>query len=296
MRCHRRIWAVLTCAFAYAGATLSCTAIRAADKLEVDVKPDIVYATFDGEELKLDVATPAGLDHAVPAIVMIHGGGWSAGKRQDMTAFMKDAASRGYVSATISYRFTPKHQFPAQIEDAKCAVRYLRAHADELKIDPKHVGAMGVSAGAHLAMMLGTMDSPDGLEGSGGNPEQPSKVQAVVSFVGPINLVIPKYTPTQEQILAAFVGGKPADKQDECRRASPITYVNRGDAPTLLFYGTKDPLISIDQAFQIADALTAAAVPARVEILVGAGHGWGGSEMQRTLDASMSFFDQYLRP
>jgi len=138
--------------------------------------------------LKLDLASPKGLDHAVPAIVVIHGGGWMAGKRQDMTSFAKEAAAHGYVAATISYRFAPKHRFPAQIEDSKCAVRYLRAHAKELNIDPKRIGAMGVSAGAHLAMMLGAMDSADAMEGDGGNPEQPSKVQAVVSFVGPVNL------------------------------------------------------------------------------------------------------------
>jgi acetyl esterase/lipase len=267
----------------------------AADKADVDYKPDVTYATVAGEELKLDLATPKGLDHAAPAIVVIHGGGWAAGKRQDMTPIAKDAAAHGYVAATISYRFTPKHRFPAQIEDVKCAVRYLRAHAKELSIDPQRIGAMGISAGAHLSMMLGVLDSADGMEGDGGNPEQPSKVQAVVSFVGPVNLVIDEYTDTQSQILEAFVGGKPKDKQADCRRASPITYLNKGDAPMLCFFGTKDPLISYDQAFQMATALTNAEVPGRVEMLMGAGHGWLGPEMTRTLNATMAFFDENLK-
>ena len=113
------------------------TTLWAAEGAAVDYKPDVTYATVAGEELKLDLASPKGLDHAVPAIVVIHGGGWMAGKRQDMTAIAKDAAAHGYVAATISYRFAPKHRFPAQIEDAKCAVRYLRAHAKELNIDPQ---------------------------------------------------------------------------------------------------------------------------------------------------------------
>src|SRR5262249_10136179 len=86
---------------------------------DADYKPDVTYATVAGEELKLDLASPKGLDHAVAAIVVIHGGGWMAGKRQDMTSIAKDAAAHGYVAATISYRFAPKHRFPAQIEDVK---------------------------------------------------------------------------------------------------------------------------------------------------------------------------------
>jgi acetyl esterase/lipase len=272
------------------------TIARAADKLEVDYKADITYGKAAGEDLKLDVASPKGLDHAVPAVVLIHGGGWTAGKRQDMSSLAKDYAAHGYVGVTISYRFTPKHQFPAQIEDSKCAVRYLRAHAKELNIDPKRIGAMGISAGAHLSMMLGTMDSADGLEGDGGNPDQSSKVQAVVSFVGPVNLVIDNYTDAQSQILEAFVGGKPKEKVEECRRASPITYINKGDAPMLCFFGSKDPLINLDQAYQITTALNKAEVPGRVEVLLGAGHGWVGPELKRSMDDSMAFFELHLKP
>ncbi len=143
MRCRYSI-ALLLVAVLSSGWNL----VVAEEKAEVDYKPDVTYATVDGEALKMDIASPKGLDHPVPAIVVIHGGGWMAGKRQDMTGFAKQLAAHGYVAPTISYRFAPKHQFPAQIEDAKCAVRCLRAHAKELNIDPDRIGAVGLSAGA----------------------------------------------------------------------------------------------------------------------------------------------------
>lgn len=293
---HRRVCSGIVLLGLLLVGTIVCTSAAALASDEVEITKDVVYGTGAGEELKLDIASPKGLDHPVPAIIAIHGGGWMQGQRQDMHEVMKRAAKHGFVAATVSYRLAPKHRFPAQIEDVKCAVRYLRTHASELKIDPDHLGAIGISAGAHLAMMLGTLDPSDGLEGEGGHPDVSSKVQAVVSFVGPVNLVRTSYTDTQEQILEAFFGGKPLNKIADCRRASPIVYINEGDAPMLLFFGTKDPLIDADQAQQISEALTKANVPGRVEMLLGAGHGWTGEELERTLDCSWEFFDQTLKP
>jgi acetyl esterase/lipase len=212
-----------------------------------------------------------------------------------MTPIAKRIAAHGYVAPTISYRLAPKHRFPAQIEDVKAAVRYLRANAKQLNIDPDRMGAMGVSAGGHLSMLLGVMDSHDGLEGEGGNSDQSSKVQTVVNYVGPVNLVMDEYTDVQSRILAAFVDGPPNEKVEACRRASPLTYINKGDAPMLSFYGSDDPLIPNDQAFQVANALDEADVPGRVEVLLGASHGWAGPELERTMAATMSFFDQHLK-
>ena len=135
----------------------------------------------------------------------------------------KQAAEHGYVAATISYRFAPKYLFPGTGRRCQVRVRYLRSVAKERHIDPDKIGAVGMSAGAHLAMMLGTMDTSDGLEGDGGNADQPSKVQAVVSFVGPCNLV-GEFPEISTQILAGFVG-RPSQRKAGRLQASFADHV-----------------------------------------------------------------------
>jgi acetyl esterase/lipase len=228
-------------------------------------------------------------------LVYIHGGGWAGGKKADLDKAIRGAAARGYLTVSVGYRLAPKHLFPAQVEDVKCAVRWLRAHADELGIDPERIGAVGFSAGAHLAMMLGFMDKDDGLEGEGGWPDQSSKVQVVVAYFGPTNLD-DEYPEVSKNIVKQFIGGTREDKRDVYRRASPATYINSGDSPVLIFQGTSDVLVPHNQAIQIVDALAKAGVPGRIEIMLGANHGWGGQELDRTLEATAEFFDERLKP
>ncbi|HEY7120239.1 MAG TPA: alpha/beta hydrolase [Tepidisphaeraceae bacterium] len=268
---------------------------RAADPPpNVDFRPDITYATVNGEELKLDFSQPKDATGQLPCVVVIHGGGWAAGNRKAHDNITWEFAKRGYVSATVSYRFAPKDPFPAQVQDVKAAVRFLRGNAERFHIDPAHVGAVGFSAGAHLSMMLGAMDKADGLDDVGEQRDQPSKVQAVVSYFGPTDLLAP-YPDVTKPILAKFLGGSVTEKPDLARQASPITYVNAGDAPMLLFQGTKDVLVPFEQATLMADALTKANVPGRVELILGANHGWAGAEMSRTAEETYAFFNQYLK-
>lgn len=256
---------------------------------------DIQYGEGGGEKLHLDLARPEKQDRPAPCIVVIHGGAWRAGNKSAHHPQIFDFAQRGYVSATVQYRFCPTHKFPAQIEDVKCAVRFLRANAEQYGIDKNRIGAVGFSAGAHLAMMLGMTDADDGLEGSGGSPDQSSGVQAVVQFFGPTDLN-GAFPEVSEGLINDFVGGTRETNAEGRKRASPLTYLDSGDAPTLTFQGTKDPLVPHSQAIALIEAMTTAGVPGRVEVLVGAGHGWGNPELERTVAATHAFFAQHLKP
>lgn len=282
-----------------AAIVLSGCAVLAADNapsqpLEVELQENVQYGTGGGEPLTLHLARPKGVTERCPVIVYIHGGGWRAGSKDGHRKDIARVAAQGYVAASVGYRFAPQHVFPAQVEDCKCAIRWLRAHADELNIDPERIGAIGFSAGAHLSMMLGAMDSADGLEGNGGWPEQSSKVQAVVAYFGPTNFRSP-YPAVTVPIIEQFLGGTAEEKPDAYRLASPISYVNKGDAPMLLFQGTRDVLVPYEQAFEMVNALTKAGVPGRCEVLLGNGHGWGNEELEHTQRVGDEFFALWLK-
>jgi acetyl esterase/lipase len=269
------------------------------------IQKDIVFGKGGDVELKLDLATPEG-DGPFPAVVCIHGGAWQVGHRAGHHPTIKLLAQNGYVAVTVQYRLTPKDPFPAQVEDVKCAVRYLRANAKKLKIDPDRIAALGDSAGGHLSLLLGTLDPADGLEGQGGHAGQPSKVQAVVNYYGPTDLAT--WAPTEagdnllklglkkdgNALLKDFVGTSDR-KADVMKKASPITYVDSKDAPVLTFQGTADPLVQPQQAKVLHEALKKAGVAERLEILDRAGHGWGGPLKEKTNRITIEFLDKHLK-
>jgi len=255
-----------------------------------DLRSDLVYATHAGERLRLDLALPKGGPGRLPGVVVIHGGGWSAGSRKLHVDLIQRLAARGYVAATVSYRLAPLHSWPAQIHDVKAAVRYLRENADTFRLDPTRIGAIGFSAGAHLALLLGTADPEDRLEGEAAPGAPASKVQAVVSWFGPTDLDAEDYPPAARRLIEGLFG----QRQDRSG-ASPVRYASRGDAPTLMFHGTKDPIVPVSQATRMADAFTLAGVKGEVVLLLGEGHGWGGDLLTRTAEDSWRWFDQHLK-
>lgn len=269
--------------------------LRAQEK-EVQVEQGLVYGKAGTTELKLNLAMPKEGDGPFPAIVCIHGGGWRGGKRESLNDVTHLFARKGYVAVTVSYRLVPDAKFPAQIQDCKAAVRWLRANAKKYHTDPEHIGAVGFSAGGHLCCLLGVTDKKDGLEGDGGNADQSSRVQAVVSYFGPTDLCEKTWgKDLEEKVLAPFVGAAFDEKPELYKKVSPVTYVNKGAPPFLFFHGSKDTLVAPRHSRVMCDKLQAAGGSAKVVIMDGEGHGWAGEKLKQTVDQTIAFFDENLK-
>lgn len=217
----------------------------------VAVRRDIVYGTGGDTELQLDLYTPEGLSEPAPGLIFIHGGGWRSGKRQDYALYTSRFARHGYVVATVSYRLREAGYFPNSVEDVKAAVRWMRANAAEINVDPDRIAAIGGSAGGHLAMMLGyTSDVPE-LEGSGGNPGVSSAVQAVVNIYGPVDFSV--YPERDHRLVTTYLQGRYEERTEIYELASPITHVDPSDPPTLIIHGTLDTLVPVTQSDLLAE-------------------------------------------
>jgi acetyl esterase/lipase len=263
---------------------------------KVRIERDLTYGKGGTVDLKLDLALPAEGKGPFPAVLCLHGGGWRGGSRQQLDGLIKLLAQKGFVAATASYRLTDKAPFPAQIQDCKAAVRWLRANAEKYRIRPDKIGAVGFSAGAHLASLLGTADKSADLEGDGGNPEQSSRVQAVVSFFGPSDFTVKTWDKkVEDYFLVPFFGGSFEEKKDLYRKASPLVYVTRDDPPFLFFHGTKDPLVGIENSEKMVKKLDEVGVSARLVTMTGDGHGWGGEKLAKSLDETARFFTEKLK-
>jgi acetyl esterase/lipase len=207
---------------------------------------DIVYKTINNDTLKLDIYQPKNLINSHPVLIFIHGGGWRKGKKEDYLLYLISFAQKGYITATISYRLVPRAHYPAAVEDVKCAVRWIRTHANDYLIDPNKIAVIGGSAGGHLAMMIGYSSDVSEFDGECGADSVSSRVQAVVNLYGPADLTT-EYARTHKTTLSFF--GQPYDLMSERYvRASPAWHITPDDPPTLIFHGTIDELVPISQS------------------------------------------------
>ena len=260
------------------------------------VKEDVTYGT-QSEKQRLDIVYPAEGKAALPLVVHFHSGGWYTGGKSAFQ-MLNMLAESGYASASVGYRLSDEATFPAAVEDCKLAVRWLRAHAKEYRIDADHIGTIGASAGGHLAAMLAVTTKDDGLEGSGGYNEQSSAVQAAVAVCAPLNLEVPLSLNIQgdDPVVVRFLGGPLAEKRDAAHRASPIAYVKPTTPPIYLLHGTADKRVHPGQSTAMAEALAKAGVPHEIVIVEGGIHGMGIAREPKAFAALVKFLDAHLKP
>jgi acetyl esterase/lipase len=246
--------------------------------------------------MQLDLYRPHDATGPLPVIVWIYGGGWLYGDKDP--CLIARFALRGYAIASIQYRLSGEAPWPAQIHDCKAAVRWLRAHAAEHGLDPERIGVWGASAGGHLACLLGDAQDP-AIEGDEGETGVSSRVACVCAFFPATDLIALEADRDQNgrirYAMKRLLGGRVPDRQELARQASPVTWVDANDAPTLLIHGDRDVVIPIAQSRLYAERLRAAGVPCELMEVHGAGHGNAMFAREEVRERAAAFFARYLQ-
>jgi acetyl esterase/lipase len=249
----------------------------------VKLHKDLEYGRADGKPMLLDLYLPEKAQNPLPLLIWIHGGAWMSGSKDNHSPALQFTAS-GYAVAHVGYRLSQEAKFPAQIHDCKAAVRWLRANARNYNLDPNRFAAWGASAGGHLVELLGTSGGAAELEGNVNDLKESSRVQAVVDWFGPTDLLqignaesdIQHNAPESPE--AKLIGGAVLEHQDKAAKASPVTYVTKNAPPFLIMHGDRDRTVPFNQSELLYAALKKAGVDARLVPMKGAGHGFEGPE------------------
>ncbi|MHB1080783.1 MAG: alpha/beta hydrolase fold domain-containing protein [Prosthecobacter sp.] len=261
---------------------------------------DLVYVEGGHERHKLDLYLPEKAEGPLPLIIWVHGGGWQNGSKDGCPPLRTGYVAQGYAVASINYRLSGHAVFPAQIEDCKAAIRWLRAHAKEFSLDPQRFGVWGSSAGGHLVALIGTSGDVKEFD-VGANLDQSSRVQAVCDYYGPTDFTAFVTTPGYESHAtdaspeAKLIGGAVMQNKDKAARVNPITYVTKDDPPFLIVHGDKDPTVPINQSQFLFDALKKTEVSAHFHTIHGAGHGGPGFAGKNIDDMVSQFFAERLK-
>lgn len=235
---------------------------------------DVEYAAVGGISLKLDAYIPPG-PGPFPALIMIHGGGWWQGDKAGLLSLTPEVPpylARGIACFSINYRLSGQAPYPAAVDDCLAAVRWVRQHAADYKVNPDRLAVIGGSSGGHLALMVATAQPGEGDVDSKGQPLK-SLVVAAASLSGPTDLAaMANGGPNARNIVTRFLGGTPEQIPDKYAEASPLNHVTADTAPTILVYGLDDTLVVPDQATSMADKLKAAGVPVVLAPMAGRKH------------------------
>ncbi len=251
-----------------------------------EVERDVAVTPTDWpQRLLADVYRPAGPGR-FPSVLLIHGGAWKRGDREQVEGLAERLAERGYLVVSTTYRLVPQHVWPAQLHDVQHALRWMRTPGGTARgIDPARIGTFGYSAGGHLAALLGGPADDPGWGGAD------LAVKAVVAGGTPSDL--PAFC--RGKLVPAFIGKPCTEALSSYRDASPIAHVNKGDPPVFIYHAGLDRLVPIDQAERYKAALDAAGVVNELFVIRGHGHITGFFFDGAAVDAALAFLDRYLR-
>lgn len=260
---------------------------------------DIVYARVGARSLHLNLMLPAGQPSKPrPAIIWFHGGGWCMGDYHDAFASAYGLSDLGYVTGSVEYRLSAEAKYPAQIQDCKAAIRFLRANASKYGIDPDRIGVWGGSAGGHLVALLGTTGGIRQLEGDEGNLDYSSRVQAVCDLFGPTDLSesgMKGYIPQVVGMVEALLGGPVKDHRGLARLASPVEFASKDDPPFLILHGDQDPLVPISQSEELYNALERVGADAKLVRVKHGGHGFAPTGTEPSLGEIKKLIQDFFK-
>lgn len=277
----------------------------------VQLIPDIEFSRIEETSLKLNllvyrnpmdaIFNREGNKERYPLIMYLQGSGWGWTK-QDTFAFLpqlSEFAKQGYVVASVQYRGSGEAIFPAQIQDVKAAVRFLKANASKYNVDPEKVGVWGDSSGGHLALLLGLTEGIEEFTGGREHPEESSRVQAIVDWFGPTDLLSMSQYPSifdhdsPHSPESKLVGGAIQEHKEQARKASPSQYVHAGAPPILMMHGDRDEVVPYEQSAQLFEALKREGNDVTLYRIAGAGH--NAFTQPHTLEVVKAFFQAHLK-
>jgi len=284
-----------------AGMILSMTFCTTGGTAQSTVEPthrDVVYATVDAKELKLDLYLPAGRSNPM-LLVWVHGGAWRTGSKDFVPKFFIE---NGIATASLDFRASTEGQFPAAVHDIKAAIRFLRAKAPEFGYKTDRIGIAGASSGGHLAALVGVSNNHPELEGTIGEyPNESSEVHAIIDYYGASNLttILSQSTPhglnVRKAALEFLLGGQPENVPELARLASPVFHVDRSDPPLLLIHGDQDIQMPINQAHELEGKYREQFLDVQLQVLYGVGHGGDAFYSEEYVKLAVNFLRRTLQ-
>lgn len=237
---------------------------------------NVVYATVNGKDLKLDIYIPSGT--SMPTLlVWVHGGAWRSGSKESVPTFFVE---NGIAIASLDFRLSTEEKFPASVHDIKAAIRFLRAKATQYKYRADRIAIAGSSSGGHLAALVGVTTEHLELEGNvGAHLTESSKVHAIIDYFGASNLttILSQSTPhglnMRKPALELLLGGLPENVPELAKLASPVSHVDKNDPPLLILHGDQDPQMPINQSHELEGKYRALDLDVQFAVVYGAAHG-----------------------